>query len=85
MSSLLLFFLLGGPEASTSAQSKVSEDAADEDPPDPSKIPIYLTEAQKELLFSFIVPVTDAENLSHKCIHCGAIFSDIKVQYSSPI
>lgn len=43
--------------------------------PDLAKIPIYLTEKQRKLFFSFVKPTSAAKDGPHRCNHCQKIVS----------
>ncbi|KAM3728969.1 Zinc finger protein [Dirofilaria immitis] len=49
-------------------------------PKDLSEIPVYLTETQRDLFFSFIRPASpssDGASSAHKCMQCGDIIANI--------
>ncbi|VDD94930.1 unnamed protein product, partial [Enterobius vermicularis] len=46
-------------------------------PQDLSSIPVYLTEMQRELFFSFIRPVSSSTDGAHKCMQCGQIVANM--------
>lgn len=51
-------------------------------PKDLSEIPVYLTETQRDLFFSFIRPASpssDGAASAHKCMQCGDIIANISV------
>ncbi|EJW74812.1 zinc finger protein [Wuchereria bancrofti] len=51
-------------------------------PKDLSEIPVYLTETQRDLFFSFIRPASpssDGASSAHKCMQCGDIIANISV------
>uniref|UniRef100_A0A183F0K8 C2H2-type domain-containing protein n=1 Tax=Gongylonema pulchrum TaxID=637853 RepID=A0A183F0K8_9BILA len=49
-------------------------------PRDLSQIPVFLTETQRDLFFSFIRPMkpsSDGAAVEHKCMQCGQIIPNI--------
>lgn len=54
-------------------------------PKDLSEIPVYLTETQRDLFFSFIRPASpssDGASSAHKCMQCGDIIANISVSFT---
>ncbi|KAK6112004.1 hypothetical protein QQG55_45940 [Brugia pahangi] len=55
-------------------------------PKDLSEIPVYLTETQRDLFFSFIRPASpsnDGASNTHNCIQCGDIIASISVSLTN--
>lgn len=46
-------------------------------PEDLSEIPVYLTEVQRDLFFSFIRPASPCSDGEHKCMQCGKILDNM--------